>query len=105
MPTEFRSVSVPFPAGAGTKQVFGEVVFNAPVVRAETALKGFSFDYTNKDHHINILEALTLIIAISGATVRVQVICLYADKNFDDPFKGMVDVLVLAEVAEVTPPT
>lgn len=100
MPTEFQTVSLTIPGGTGPKEMIGEVVFNAPVVRAETAIKSFSFDYTRSDHHINVVEAATTILSISETTVRVHVVCLYGDKNFDDPFTGLVDVLVLAQVAQ-----
>jgi len=100
MPTEFRSAAFVIPGGTGPKEVFGEVVFDAPVVSAETVIKSFSFDYTSDDHHINTVEALTNVISITGATVNVQVVCLFGDQNFDDPFTGLVHVLVLAQTGE-----
>jgi hypothetical protein len=62
-------------------------------------LNGFQLDYVNSDHHINILEADTDIVSVSGNTVNFRVECNYADRNFDDPYKGYVTASVIADVA------
>ncbi len=96
--TDFRTVSVTIPAGTGRRSVEGTATFGSKVHRASVALNGFSLDYVSSDHHINILEADTDIVSISGNTVTFRVECNYADQNFDDPYRGYVTALVIAEV-------
>lgn len=99
MAIDFRSLSIPIPGGAGTKVVEDTAIFGGEVVRAETALKSFLFDYSNSDHHINVVEVTTSVIATPANTARVRVLCRYADQNFDDPYTGHVRVLVIADVS------
>ncbi len=96
--TEFRTVTVRVPRGTGRRSIEATVRFGAPVRRANVALNGFKLDFASADHHINIVEADTDLVAIDGNTVRIRVECNYADKNFDDPFSGYVTALVIAEV-------
>jgi len=70
------------------------------VIRAGVALNGFNLDFTGDvDRHINVVEADTDFVSITGNTVNFEVQCQYADVNFDDPYGGYVTVLVVAEVA------
>ena len=55
-------------------------------------------DFSSKDHHINIVEVKTSLTSFDGKRVNFRVECEYADKNFDDPYKGEVDVLIMADV-------
>lgn len=98
MPVDFRSLSIPIPGGSGTKVVEDTAVFGGQVARADTALKSILFDYSSSDHHINVVEAQTSVINTINNTVRVRVICRYADQNFDDAYTGHVRVLVVADV-------
>jgi hypothetical protein len=99
MPTDFRSVNIPIPAGTGTKTVQSVVTFGSNVQRADTAVKSFFFDFASDDHHINVVEATSGIRAINGNSVTVAANARYADKNFDDSYSGQVHVLVIAQVA------
>ena len=99
MATEFRSLSIPIPGGSGTKVVEDSALFGTSVLRAESAIKSFLFDYSSSDHHINVIEVTTSVIATPGPTARVRVVCRYADQNFDDAYSGHVRVLVVADVA------
>jgi hypothetical protein len=99
MATEFRSLSIPIPGGSGTKVVEDSALFGASVLRADSAIKSFLFDYSSSDHHINVIEVTTSVIATPGPTARVRVVCRYADQNFDDAYSGHVRVLVVADVA------
>lgn len=99
MATEFRSLSIPIPGGSGTKVVEDSVLFGTSVLRADSAIKSFLFDYSSSDHHINVIEVTTSVIATPGPTARVRVVCRYADQNFDDAYSGHVRVLVVADVA------
>ncbi|GGM35818.1 hypothetical protein GCM10012275_03830 [Longimycelium tulufanense] len=97
MPVEFRTSSITIPNGTGRRSIQGTVTFGTNVIRAGVALNGFKLDYANSDHHINVLEADTDIVSISGRTVTFRVEAQYADKNFDDPYSGYVTALVIAE--------
>ena len=96
--TEFRTVSINIPSGTGRRSIEGTATFGSTVRRANVALNGFKLNFVNSDHHINIVEADTDIVSISGNTVTFRVQCEYADRNFDDPYTGYVTALVIAEV-------
>jgi hypothetical protein len=99
MPVAFQTPSITIPSGTGRRTIPGSATFNSRVIRAGVALNGFNLDYTGDvDHHINLVEADTDIISISGNQVNFQVECHYADVNFDDPYQGYITVLVTAEV-------
>jgi hypothetical protein len=98
MTVAFRTSSVTIPAGTGRRTIGGSVTFASPVRSAAVALNGFMLDYVNSDHHVNLAEADTDIVGIAGNTVRFQVECQLADKNFDDPYTGYVTALVIADV-------
>lgn len=99
MPTDFRSLNLPIPGGPGTKVVEDTAVFSGRINRADTALKSVLLDYSDSDHHINVVEATSTVISINANTARVRVVCRYADVNFDDAYTGNVQVLVVADVA------
>ena len=96
--TEFRTISLSVPAGTGRRSIEGSVVFGSRVFSAGVALNGFKFDFVDSDHHINVLEADTDIVSISGNAVTIRVECNYADKNFDDSYIGYVTATVFAVV-------
>ena len=96
--TDFRTVSIRIPPGTGRRSIEGTASFGSTVRRASVALNGFKLDYVNSDHKINIVEADTDIVSISGNRVTFRVECNYADKNFDDSYQGYVTALVIAEV-------
>ncbi len=96
--TDFRTVSITIPPGTGRRSIEGTATFGSTVRRASVALNGFKLDYVSSDNHINIAEADTDIVSISGNKVTFRVECNYADKNFDDPYQGYVSALVIAEV-------
>ncbi|WP_447970580.1 hypothetical protein [Nitrospira sp. M1] len=98
MAIEFRTSSVVIPNGTGRRSIEGNASFNSSVKRASVALNGFKLDYENSDHHINVVEADTDTVTISGNTVKFRVECHYADKNFDDSYSGYVTALVIADV-------
>jgi hypothetical protein len=98
MAIDFRSLSIPIPGGAGTKVVEDTAIFGGQVVRADSAVKSFQFDYSSGDHHINVVELTTSVISTPFNTARIRVVCRYADVNFDDEYTGHVRVLVVADV-------
>ncbi|RMG17507.1 MAG: hypothetical protein D6730_23935 [Bacteroidetes bacterium] len=97
-PLAFRTRSVQIPAGTGRRRIEGSVSFDSPVRQAGVALNGYKLDFVNSDHHLNVIEVDTDMVSISGNTVRFRVECQYADKNFDDPYRGYVTATVIAEV-------
>ena len=99
MPVQFRNQSVTIPIGTGRRSIQSSVSFPATVLRAGVALNGFALDYDSADHHINIVEADTDIVSVSGGTVTFQVECDYRDQNGDDKYSGYVTALVIAETA------
>jgi hypothetical protein len=98
MPVDFRTRSVSIPSGTGRRSINDSVTFGSPVVRAGIAVNGYKLDYVNADHHINVVEIDTDVIGFTGNTVNFRVECDYSDKNFDDPYRGEVVALVIAEV-------
>ena len=98
MAVEFRTVSIAIPKGKGQRSIEGTATFSSAVVDASVALNGFKLDYATSDHHINVIEADTDIVGISGNQVKFRIECSYADKNFDDKYSGYVTALVVAEV-------
>ncbi len=98
MAIEFRTSSVSIPNGTGRRSIAGNATFSRPVVKASVAMNGFKLDFARSDHHINIVEADTDIVSISGNTVNFRVECNYADTNSDDPYSGYVTALVIADV-------
>jgi hypothetical protein len=99
MPIAFRTRQVSIPSGTGRREINDSVSFGSPVRSAALALNGFQVDYVNSDHHINVVEIDTDLSSISGNDVHFRVQADYADKNFDDPYRGYVEVLVIADVA------
>ena len=99
MAVAFKRKSVNIPSGTGRRSVSSSVDFASPVKSAAVALNGFKLDFDSSDHHINITEADTDIVSISGKTVKFRVECNYADKNFDDKYHGYVTATVMADVA------
>jgi hypothetical protein len=102
MPIDFRQTRVDVPKGRnpnGTQwRAFkGTVTFDRDVRRAESAIQTFRLDYTDSDHHINLIQVETDVSALTGNNVDVDIRVFYSDKNYDDPYQGWVDILVIAE--------
>ena len=95
---DFRTISLGVPSGTGRRSISGAVNFDSRVFQAAIALNGFKLDFVSSDHHINVIEADSDVVSISGNRVDVRVECNYADKNFDDAYFGYVTALVIAEV-------
>ncbi len=104
MPIDFRQTRVEIPKGRSPsatqwRDFDATVTFGAEVRRAESAIQTFRLDYTDSDHHINLIQVETDVSALSGPNVDVDIRDFYADKNFDDYYKGWVDILAIAETA------
>ncbi|MGH3821586.1 MAG: hypothetical protein ACRDRA_01885 [Pseudonocardiaceae bacterium] len=98
MPLDFRTKTVSIPSGTGRRSINDAVSFGSRAIRANVSVNGFQLDYVNADHHINIIEIDTDVVNVDGNDVEFRVECDYADKNFDDLYRGRIEVLVIAEV-------
>lgn len=100
MAVDFQTSNITIPSGTGRRSIESFVTFGSTVLRASVALNGFNLAYGDDlDRHLNVVEADTDFIRIVGNTVRFRVQCNLADKNSDDPYSGVVNALVIAEVA------
>ncbi len=91
-----RTKVIQIPVGTGRRSITDSMTFDAPVLRAGIALNGFKLDFVLSDHHLNVIEADTDIMSISGNKVNFRVECQYADKNFDDEYRGYITATVIA---------
>lgn len=99
---DFRSVTVNFPTRSGGPQRQNSfATFGSAVRRANTSLKGFDISYGNGDHHVLRQQVDIDVLSTSNNVVNFAVDLVLRDSsgNFDDPFGGTVEVLVIADVA------
>ena len=98
---DFRSVPIIFPAVTGRAQRQQvDAIFNSNVLRADVALKAFFLTFDNGDHHILSQDVEAHVDAFVNNVVTVGVDLLMRDDsgNIDDPYRGSVVVLVIADV-------
>lgn len=103
MPLAFQNVTVTLPVGTGRRDIQLTRSFGAPFASddsVDAAIKGFSLDYAEKDHHINIAAVDVDVLSVRRAAGEVDFLVqvLFADKNLDDPYTGFVNVLLIAEL-------
>jgi hypothetical protein len=107
MALEMRQLTMNFDATSGiVQEQQATAVFSARVEKAEAMLKGFDIRYTNGDHHV-LQQRIDLdVIAINNNTVTISSQFLLRDSsgNIDDPFRGFVQAVVIADTA-ASPPT
>ncbi len=99
---DFRSVTVSFPTlSGGSQRQTSFATFGSAVRAANTALKGFDISYGNGDHHVLRQQVDIDLLTVNGNVVNFAVDLVLRDNsgNFDDPFGGTVEVLVVADVA------
>jgi len=99
MPLAFQSTNIPFRNVQGKQTESETVQFQQQVLSAETAVRGFNFDFRTGDHHIDMVQVSTRVKRRGIVDVEVEATVLYADKDKQDDFSGNVNVLVIAEVA------
>ena len=81
------------------KQTETETVqFQRPVISAQTAVRGFNFDFRTGDHHIDNVQVATAVRRTGPLDVEVEATVLYADKDKQDDYSANVNVLIIAEV-------
>ena len=98
MALAFATPRIDIPSGTGTRELSAIHDFGRTVNSAAAAMNGFKFDYADDDHHINVIEANTAVVNVSGSLVTYRIVARFADKNFDDEYSGFIDVLLVADV-------
>ena len=96
--TNFKNVRVEIPKGTGKRNLTGSVTFDSNVLSAGIALNGFKIESENPETLSNSFEIETKLIKISGDTVDFNIECNTGSKKLNEPYKGHVSILVIAEV-------
>lgn len=101
MALDTRFERVTFPSGTGRRTVNGSSILKGRVLNGEAAvvLNGFKVDYSNSDHHVDILEIDVDHTGTNGSTVTWRVEVNYRDRNADDRYSAEVQFVVIADVA------
>ena len=100
MALEFREGWITFPAATGRRQRASRTVtFSGTINAYQVALKGYNIRYDDTAHHILELE-LDLDSTRSGNTITVNGDFVLRDSsgNFDDPYEGWMNFVVMADV-------
>ena len=98
MALAFATPRIDIPSGTGYRVFSAVHDFGRTVNSAAGAMNGFKLDYISDDHHINVIEANTVITNVNGSFVSYRIACQFADKNFDDEYSGFIDILLIADV-------
>lgn len=96
----FATQQFSFPSHTGSPQSQTKTLyFRSKILNAVAALSGFNIGFTKSDHHLLRHEIFVTIGKIYEASVEVKVDMLLRDDsgNYDDPFDGVINVLVIAE--------
>jgi hypothetical protein len=104
MALQFRRTRVSFDSTQGLRQQEpGVVNFSSAVRTAECAVNGFRARYTSNDRpllelEIDITPITTPSISGTQVTFNVNLVLRDSSGTYDDPYKGWVDVLVIADI-------
>ena len=103
MAINFKTVRLRYgPASGGTLNEFETASFTGKVRSAALAVGGWDMEFTNGDHHVcrQRIDIRHEEMEILDNRVKFSVDFLLRDNTgpVDDPFKGYVDVLVIADV-------
>jgi hypothetical protein len=100
MPIDLRTVpKFTFPSRSGGPQLLAKTVeFPTTVRHAVVAINGFSIGYTSSDHEL-LREEIDASYTINNNVVTVRVTFALRDSsgNFDDPYNGFVDVVLIVD--------
>lgn len=108
---EIRTTSLLFPetSGSGPATAQAELTFPRDVVRVAAGITGYSVLYEDEsDHHLGRLEVEINSRVDPDDATKVKVTGAFGlrdwSNEFDDPYSGVIDVAVLADLVAVTPP-
>lgn len=108
---EIRETSLSFPETEGSGPVSASTALSFPrtVVRAAAGITGYSVRFEdNNDHHVGRLELEVSAGVDTGDDTVVNVNGVFGlrdwSNEFDDPYSGVVDIAVLAEMTAAPPP-
>jgi hypothetical protein len=99
MAVAFRNTNIAFTNVQGKQTRSETVQFDSQVNQAETAVRGYNFDFRTGDHHIDMVQVTTRVKRKGIVDVEVEATVLYADKDKADDYSGNVNVLIIAEVS------
>ncbi len=97
----FREGWITFPRTTGRRQRRTATVdFGRPIATHQAMLKGFNIRYDNGDHHLLETE-IDLDSSVSGSVVTVHGDFVLRDSSgtFDDPYRGWINFVVMAQLA------
>lgn len=100
MALQFREGWITFSPATGRRQRASRTVtFSGNINAYQVVLKGYNIRYDNGDHHILELE-LDLDSSRSGNSITVNGDFVLRDSsgNFDDPYEGWMNFVVMADV-------
>jgi hypothetical protein len=101
MAIQFREGWLNFGPVTGRRQRESTTVnFSSRVRSHQVMMKGFNVQYNNGDHHILELE-IDLDSSVDDDVVKVDGDFVFRDSsgNFDDPYSGWINFVVVADVA------
>jgi hypothetical protein len=102
MTLDFRLLNINFDPTTGRAQrESATAIFNSRVIKAQAALKGFNISFNNGDHNFLREQVDIDVTGVQNNAVEIAVDFVLRDNsgNFDDPYSGSVEVLVIADVA------
>lgn len=99
MAIDFQRQRASFASLPGVQSTVVAFAFPTTVRIAEAAINGYDIGFTNDEHPLLRVRVDTTVISISNNTVRVNVQFFIRDNsgNFDDPYSGFVDVLLIVD--------
>ncbi|MCP3999891.1 MAG: hypothetical protein GY727_03175 [Gammaproteobacteria bacterium] len=100
MALQFREGWITFPTATGRRQrVSSNVTFSGNINSYQVVMKGYNIRYDNGDHHVLELE-LDLDSSRSGNNITVNGDFVLRDSsgNYDDPYEGWINFVVMADV-------
>ncbi len=108
---EIRSTSLLFPetSDEGPVRAQAEILFPRDVLRVTAGITGYTATFENEDdHHLGRLEVEVNASVDGDDPTKVIVSGVFGlrdwSNEFDDPYSGLIEVAVLAELVPVTPP-
>jgi hypothetical protein len=100
MALQLKEGWINFPSAKGRRQRGSQAVtFNGTISECQVVMKGYNIRYSKSDHHILELE-LDLDFTRSGTTVTVfgDFVLRDSSGNYDDPYQGWINFVVMADV-------